>query len=315
MNKTFLVTGGAGFIGVYLARRLIEAGNRVVIVDNLSTGLRENIPDGAEFLELDLSQPGFLSGLPDIPFDALFHLAAQSSGPLSAEQPLYDFQTNAVSTLLLSQWCLKKGISRFLYASSMAVYGNAEILPVPERVTCQPLSYYGISKLTSEHLLQLAANQGLHITSFRMFSVYGPGQNLANFNQGMVSIFLAYVLKNDPIPVKGTFDRFRDFVYIDDVIDAWIIALNQPVAYNKVYNVGAGQPVLVRQLLNAIIKACGYNPDTYPVFESTPTPGDQFGMYADVSRLASDLSWKPSVLLDEGIARMVAWAKNIRKSE
>lgn len=311
MSQTYLVTGGAGFIAAHLTRRLVEAGHHVVVIDNLSTGRRENVPAGAEFLELDLARPDFLTALPNLRFDAVCHLAAQSSGAVSAEKPLYDLQANAVSTLLLSRWCLQQGIPRFLYASSMAIYGNVDTWPVAETAPCQPLSYYGLSKLTSEHLLRLAALEGLSFTSFRMFNVYGPGQNLANLKQGMVSIFLAYILKNEPIPVKGSFERFRDFVYIDDVVDAWLRALHQPIASNKIYNIGSGQPTTVRQLLEVLITACDYTLEEYPVYEDTPTPGDQFGLCANISQLNADLAWSPTVPLSEGIAKMVAWAKNI----
>jgi UDP-glucose 4-epimerase len=285
------------------------------VVDNLSTGKQENVPTGAEFLELDLARPDFLADLPDCRFDAVCHLAAQSSGAVSAEEPLYDMQANAISTLLLSRWCLQRGISRFLYASSMAIYGNVEVLPVDETAPCWPLSYYGVSKLTSEHMLRLAASERLSFTSFRMFSVYGPGQNLANLKQGIVSIYLAYVLNHEPIPVKGSFDRFRDLVYIDDVVDAWLAALDNPAAANRVYNVGSGRPTTVRELLDAIITACGYDPRTYPVYEAEPTPGDQFGMQADISRIQAELNWSPTVPLADGLNRMVTWAKSAAMTE
>ncbi len=310
MSK-YLVTGGAGFIGSHLARRLLEGGHTVVVVDNLSTGKRENIPAGAEFLKLDLARPDFMKNLPDRKFDAVCHLAAQSSGAVSAEKPLYDMQVNAMSTLLLSRWCLERDVPRFLYASSMAIYGEPETLPVAETSSCLPLSYYGVSKLTSEHVLRLAAIEGLRFTSFRMFSVYGPGQNMGNLKQGMVSIFLAYVLKNKPIPVKGSLDRFRDFVYIDDVVDAWIKALNNPVADDKFYNLGSGSPTTVRELIAAIIVACGYDPGKYPVYKVEPTPGDQFGLCADISRAMSDLGWSPTVALADGLTRMVNWVRNV----
>ena len=120
-----------------------------------------------------------------------------------------------MATLLLVRWCLARGIKRFLYASSMAVYGDGAA-PMEEDAPCVPKSHYGVSKLTSEHLLRLAAQQGISCTSFRMFSVYGPGQNLENLKQGMVSIYLAYMLRGVSVPVTGSLERIRDFIYIDD---------------------------------------------------------------------------------------------------
>lgn len=311
MKKNCLVTGGAGFIGSHISRRLLEIDYNVVIVDNLSTGKRENIPPEAEFVQLDVARPDFLTQLPNRDYEAVLHLAAQSSGAISAEKPLYDMQANAASTLLLSRWCLERHIPRFLYASSMAIYGDQQALPVSETADCRPLSYYGVSKLNSEHLLRLASREGLSYTGFRMFSVYGPGQNLANLKQGMVSIFLAYVLKEQPIPVKGSFDRFRDFIYIDDVVSAWLKALTDSAATNQIYNLGSGQPTTVRELITSIIQACGHNPATYEVYEDAPTPGDQFGLYADNSQLQHDLNWSPQTSLSAGIATMVDWAKSV----
>src|SRR5207302_2649077 len=178
------------------------------------------------------------------------------------------------STLTLSRWCLKWGIPRFLYASSMAVYGDVRGLPASEDAPLCPLSYYGVSKLASEHVLRLAQREGLATTAFRMFSVYGPGQNLENLRQGMVSIFLAYLIRQAPIPVKGSLDRFRDFVYIDDVVDAWLRALDRQPASNDspgTYNLGTGRPTTVRRLLDLLIAAVGFSPDTYPVSQEDET--------------------------------------------
>lgn len=308
-----LVTGGAGFIGSHLARRLLDAGHAVVVVDNLSTGTQANVPAGAEFIELDLARPDFLSALPGGKFDVVCHLAAQSSGPASADMPYADLQANAASTLLLSRWCLEHVVPRFLYASSMAIYGNAEALPVAEGAPCMPVSYYGVSKLTSEHVLRLAAREGLSVTSFRMFSVYGPGQNLGNLKQGIVSIYLAYLLQGVPVPVTGSLERFRDLVYIDDVIDAWLKAVDATATPAPAYNLAGGGPTTVRALLTALIASMGL-PADYPIDELPGSAADQFGLYADVSRVHTDLGWQPRITLAAGLQAMVAWARSERGS-
>src|SRR5207248_11339306 len=137
--------------------------------------------------------------------------------------------------------CLARGIPRFVYASSMAVYGNVDQLPASETGTpCRPRSYYGVSKLASEHLLNVASLEGLSSTSLRFFSVYGPGQNLANLRKGIASIYLAYLLDGREVPVTGSLDRFRDLVYVDDVVDLCVRVLALPSTPSPVYNVGTG---------------------------------------------------------------------------
>jgi UDP-glucose 4-epimerase len=303
-----LITGGAGFIGSNLARRLIAEGHAVAVVDNLSTGRQANVPVEAEFVEYDLARADCLDHLPSGKFDAVCHLAAQTSGPASIDMPYYDLQANAASTLLLSRWCLQNNIPRFLYASSMVVYGNKLQSPAFEDASCEPISYYGVSKLTSEHLLRLASLEGLNVTSLRMFSVYGPGQNLGNLKQGMVSIFLAYLLRGEEVPVTGSLERFRDFIYIDDVVDAWVRALNQPRTISAVYNIGTGKPTTIRELLAALVIAMEL-PSNYPVKELPGSASDQFGLFADVSRAGAELNWKPNMKLSDGLRRMVDWAR------
>ena len=303
-----LITGGAGFIGSQLAARLIREKHTVLVVDNLSTGLRGNVPAAAGFIQGDVGNPECVNTLPGDRFDAVCHLAAQSSGPVSAEMPYYDLQANAASTLLLSRWCLAHGIPRFVYASSMAIYGNPTALPVSEVTPCVPRSYYGVSKLASEHILRIACQEGLQSTALRMFSVYGPGQNLDNLKQGMASIFLAYMLKNKKVPVTGSFERFRDFVFIDDVVDLWMRCLTVTQTPGAAYNVATGHPTTVGELLKALLVALDL-PAGYPIQELPGSPSDQFGLYADISAVKRDLGWHPQTQLTDGLRAMVAWAR------
>lgn len=303
-----LVTGGAGFIGSHLARRLLERGHSVVVVDNLSTGRQENVPAGAELLVRDLSGPHGLQGLPR-GVDAVCHLAAQSSGAVSAENPFYDLAANAGSTLLLSRWCIQSGTPRFVYASSMAAYGNAPVEKVSEDAPVLPIAYYGVSKVTSEHLLRLAAREGLNVTSFRIFTSYGPGQDLGNLKQGMVSIYLAYLLKGGPVPVTGSLERFRDIINVADVVEAWVRAVEMPSTPEQVYNLATGRPTKVRELLAALIKAMGL-PADHPIEERPGSPSDQFGVFADTSRIRRDLGFEARVSLEAGLDEMVRWARS-----
>lgn len=303
-----LVTGGAGFIGSALAHRLIDEGYQVSVVDNLSTGKQANVPKEAEFIQYDVAKSDCLEHLPSGKFDAVCHLAAQSSGPVSIEMPYYDLQANAASTLLLSRWCIKNNISRFLYASSMTVYGNKHSSPVSEDAICEPIAYYGVSKLASEHLLRLASLEGLQTTSFRMFSVYGPGQNLGNLKQGMASIFMAYLLRGEEVPVTGSLERFRDFIYIDDVVDAWVRALNMKQTPAPIYNLGTGKATTVSELLKTLIDVIGLD-KKHPIKELAGSAFDQFGLTANISLAEKDLNWKPKMDLYNGLGKMAAWAK------
>jgi UDP-glucose 4-epimerase len=267
------------------------------------------VPPGAAFIEGDISDEAALGSIPPGRIDAVLHLAAQSSGEISDERPDLDLRVNTLGTLLLLSFCRKRGIPRFLYASSMAVYGDPPRNPVSEEGPCHPLSFYGISKRASELYIDHFGREGLATTCFRMFSVYGPGQDLSNLKQGMVSIFLAHLLEGKPVHVKGSGDRFRDFIYIDDVVEAWTRALDCPATYGKIYNLATGKRTLVRDLVRAEIVAFGEDPDRYPVNYSGSTPADQFGLYADISNLKRDLGWKPVISLDQGIRRMVSWAR------
>ncbi len=306
MSDRILVTGGAGFIGSHIATSLLSDGYDVEIVDNLSTGKLENIPSGANFREVDLRFPDAVKSLPEN-CRAVLHLAGQSSGEKSFDDPLYDLDSNCRSTSILATWALTKGVRTFIYASSMGVYGEPESYPVAESTVPQPISYYGASKYAAEQQLRVASLQGLRAVCFRMFSVYGPGQNLADMRQGMVSIFLAQMLREKSVLVKGSLARVRDFVYIDDVVTAWKLVLEMPVS--GVFNLGTGRGTTVRELIAKLAEACGLESSS-AVAAGEGTLGDQFALSADISLARDVLGWRPEISLEEGIARTVEWARS-----
>lgn len=309
--KTYLVTGAAGFIGAKVAERLISLGNRVVTIDNLSTGYLNTIPNGVIFIEGDLQNPDVIDKLNQFSFDTIYHIAGQSSGEISFDDPVYDLQTNTQSTLLLLKYCLATNCRKFIYASTMSVYGDQEVLPVSEEASTYPKSLYGVGKLASEHYLRIYAEYGLATCALRLFNVYGPGQNLANMRQGMVSIFLAQALSSGAIHVKGASERFRDFVYIDDVVDAFVGMENliQQGTYSC-YNVCSGVKTKVGELVDLITQLFQ---DTIPVTYQGATMGDQFGIVGSNHAIVAKLKWSPKVSLPEGLSRMFEWAKNSRK--
>lgn len=198
MSKQAIVTGGAGFIGSHLADALLADGWTVVVIDNLSTGNVENIPDRADLLQIDISQDDFLNYMPTGKFDAIFHLAGQSSGEISFADPQYDAKANILGTVLLLEWCRRTGTDRMIYAGTMGVYGNVTS-PVSEDAPLAPLSFYGTGRLANENYLRIYRDLGVQSTVLRLFNVFGPRQNMANLRQGMVSIFMSYVAAGEPI--------------------------------------------------------------------------------------------------------------------
>jgi len=189
----------------------------------------------------------------------------------------------------------------------MSIYGIVTELPVKEDSRCEPLAFYGVGKLASERYLKIYETRGLKPTILRFFNVYGPGQNMSNLKQGMISIYLAQLLDNDKIVVKGSLDRFRDFIYIEDVVDAVMLSLRSGKAIGKIFNVGTGKQTTVRELLKKLMDLSGIHK---PVIEAGPTPGDQFGIYADISRIQNELSFSPKYTLDDGLRLMIDWAKS-----
>lgn len=303
-----IVTGGAGFIGSHLATRLLDEGWEVIVVDNLSSGHERNIPEGASFIWMDLTTEDSFASLPTNGIDALFHLASHVGQELSFENPAYDLKANALSTLLLLKWALANKVPKFIFASTMNIYGDTDNLPVPESAEIKPPSPYSVGKAASEYLCKIYQGFGIHTTCLRLFNVYGPKQDMKNMKQGMVSIFMSYIARSVPIHVRGSGDRFRDFVYIDDVVDAFYRCLDER-ASGKIYNVCTGIKTPVWELLNGIIVAFGESVETYPVTFGDGTPKDQFGLYGDNSLLMNELGWIPKTDLKSGLKIMADWVK------
>jgi UDP-glucose 4-epimerase len=304
--KHYLVTGAAGFIGSHIAQKLIEGGHRVTTIDNLRTGDPDKIPSGVLFIKGACQDDAAIAQLGNTRFDAIIHIAGQSSGQISFEDPLYDFQTNVEATVKLAEYALRTKSNRFIYASSMSVYGNVPDEPIAEARAPKPISFYGIGKLTSEGYLRMYAGKGLLPTSVRFFNVYGPNQNMNNLKQGMISIYLAQLLKNDTVIVKGALDRFRDFIYIDDVVDFVMTVLDNPKAVNGVFNCGTGVKTTVGDLLKKLISLSGIKKE---IVQEGSTPGDQKGIYADMTLSQKTFGFKPKTDLDTGLEAMIEWAK------
>ena len=306
MNKQIvLVTGAAGFIGSAVAKRILSMGYDVVTVDNLSTGYKTNIPENVIFYEGDLQDKHLVSQLEKYNFFTIFHIAGQSSGEISFDDPVYDLQSNAQSTLLLIQLALKVNCKKFIYASTMSVYGEQEDKPITEETTTSPKSFYSVGKLASEHYMNIYKDFGIDFFAMRLFNVYGPGQNMDNLRQGMVSIFLNQAITNNHIIVKGDNNRYRDMVFIDDIVNAFIYAFKSDKKGFQVYNVCTGQKTKVKEVI-AIITNLFTSP--IGVEYKGNTAGDVFGIYGSNKKIKNELDWTPKMSLVEGIKLMYEWA-------
>lgn len=302
-NKV-LVTGVAGFIGSHVASRFLREGCQVVGIDDLSSGNLSNVPEGVHFISGDLSKPSTVVRLPR-DCRVILHLAGQSSGEISFDDPVSDLEKNTVSTLNLIRYGLENRVERFVYASSMSVYGEVEDKPVREDRQCRPLSCYGVGKHAAEGYLRVYYKQ-LPFVILRMFNVYGPGQDMNNLRQGMVSIFLAQAVRNGRIEVKGSLSRFRDFIFIDDVVETWFRAVTHPAAAGRIFNVGTGIRTTVGDLLENI---CALVPGS-SYFIQGSTLGDQNGIYADITETRTCFGLDAFTTLESGLRSFVEWARN-----
>ena len=307
-----LVTGGAGFIGSHLADSLVRDGAAVLVIDDFSSGSSHNISGEWSFIEGDVRDPSTLASISG-PVDIVYHLASHVGQELSYERPIHDFEVNALATGLLAQWSLESGSPFVVFASSMNVYGDPDggVEAVSERTPANPPSPYAVAKLASEGMLNVLGAVGLRSASLRLFNVYGPRQDLTNMKQGMVSIFLSFILRAEPIVVRGSTERFRDFIYVDDVVDAFRCVGDART--QGIYNVGTSRKTTIQELIPMLLDAMGEDPNGYPVLMQEGTIKDQFGVIADSSLLQSK-GWHPDVELQDGLSRMAKWAKTSRFS-
>ena len=302
----YLVTGVAGFIGAAIAKRLLNEEHEVVGIDNLSTGYLDHIPEGVQFYEIGVHEVEVLKILKNYQFDAIFHIAGQSGGELSYADPIYDLQSNSQSTLLLLKYASESKCKKIIYAGTVSVYGEPKTsLKIPETEDLMPKSFYGVGKLASEHYLRIYAQQfGLDTISLRLFNVYGPGQNLNNLQQGITSIYLSQAVRGKHIHVKGSKDRFRDLIYIDDVIDAFMTVLTDKFKGFNTYNVCTGKKTVVENIVNEIKRNLPF--DVSVEYEGL-TPGDVFGYTGSPEKLMSESNWEPNMEFKDGLKIMVEW--------
>lgn len=232
------VTGGAGFIGSHLVDRLIEDGHTVQVIDNLYTGNKEFVHSKAQFVELDIRDPKLYSVLEEFRPDYIFHEAAQTEVSTSMSDPMLDCDINLMGVINLLNAAVKLDIKKFLMPSSAAVYGNLDTLPLNENMIGNPSSFYGLTKLTTEHYLRIYHEAfGLPYVCYRYSNVFGPRQGNGG-EGGVISIFAKAIVQDSPIIIYGDGKQTRDFIYVDDVVEANILGMQHQVI--GIYNVSTG---------------------------------------------------------------------------
>ena len=299
-----VVTGGAGFIGSDLVDALIQRGDEVLVVDDLSTGVREQVNSRATFWHLDLRHPDITARLVDWRPEAICHLAAQMSISRSVREPLFDAGVNLIGALHVLE-AARQVKARLLFSSTGgALYGDADVLPTPETEPAWPVSPYGVAKLSFEHYLHCyRVAHGLSYAALRYANVYGPRQN-PHGEAGVVAIFCLRLLAGEPAVVNGDGTFTRDYIYVDDVVRANLAALDSGEIGH--FNVGTGRQVTINQIFHLVVDHLGLDvAETHgPV-----RPGDQRTSALDSGLIERTLGWRPEVDLETGIARTADWFK------
>ncbi len=309
-----LVTGGAGFIGAHLVKKLIDLKHKVLVVDNLKViGGIPFIHPKCKFLKGDILDKRTLDLIKKWKPQIIYHIAAQSGGESAYDDPKNDYLSNGYGTYLLSLLAKELKVKKFIYTSSVAVYGSNPQKKINEKTKINPDSIYGISKYAGEMFInQILKNTNIQTLIFRVFNTYGPGENLNYLKKGMVSIYCSYVWRNKPILVKGSLNRFRNYQFIDDIINILILSLkNKRLSKNEIINLTTGKAEKVKNLLKKILKI--NNKKKYKVLETKGTPGDSFGYDASNTYLKSKFKNYTFIPLEKGLKLYFQWINRVPK--
>ncbi len=298
-----LVTGGAGFIGSHIADALVAAGHEVTVVDNLSSGKRENVNPKAKLCVADVASPDMARIFSEGKFDAVDHHAAQASVSVSVKEPLLDARVNIMGIINLLQESVRTGVKRFIFASSGGtVYGATDKLPADESLPFAAFSPYGVSKVASELYLKVYALQhGLQYVALRYGNVYGPRQD-PHGEAGVVAIFSQKMLGGGNPMIFGDGEYGRDYVYVDDIVRANLAALEK--GENEGINIGTGVATTTNRIFEVLREKSGYPRDAE---HGPPRAGDLRANYLNAAKARKVLGWTPQVPLELGLERTVAW--------
>lgn len=301
----YLVTGGGGFIGSHLVRFLVARGDEVNVLDNFSTGKRENLKGvDMRLFEGDIRDCSHVSRAA-LGVDTVFHQAALCSVARSVEDPCSSHDVNATGTLNLFEASRRAGVRRVVYASSSSVYGDSASLPKEESMPTAPLSPYAVSKLVGEHYAALYSRlYGLETVGLRYFNVFGPRQDPTSEYAAVIPKFLSGILKQEPIQVFGDGSQTRDFTYVDNVVQANVAASTSSNAAGQVFNIACGERWSLLDLLKRLETTLQTEADV--VFRDRRV-GDVKHSQASIEKAREVLDYSPAVGFDEGISRTVSW--------
>jgi nucleoside-diphosphate-sugar epimerase len=305
---SYLVTGGAGFIGSHLAEELVRRGHRVRVVDSLITGKRRNVAHikDVEFLEGDLADSGIARRAVD-GVEYVLHQAAIPSVPRSVDDPLTSNQANITASLNILVAARDAGVKRLVYAGSSAVYGDTPTLPKREDMPTRPLSPYALQKLVAEQYGQMFTSlYGFETVTTRYFNVFGPRQDPGSPYSGVISLFSTALLEGRQPIIYGDGEQTRDFTYVANVVDGVLRACEAPKAAGEVMNVATGGRISLNELLRVMNKICGTKAE--PIYKE-PRAGDVRDSQADISKARTLLGYEPIVGFEEGLRHTLDWCR------
>jgi len=303
----YLVTGGAGFIGYNITKRLLDEGSFVRILDNFSTGKRDNIAPFInnprfELYEGDLRSYHIVrAAVKDM--DYVLHQGALPSVPRSIADPITTNDVNILGTLNILEASKEYKIKRVVFASSSSVYGNNQILPKKEDMKCEPLSPYALSKYTGERYCQIYSSlYGLETVCLRYFNVFGPYQDPKSQYSAVIPKFINLILENKTPIIYGDGTQSRDFTYVDNVVNANILACNTPNISNEIFNIACGNNYSINQLIKIIAQKL--NKEVFPIYHEFKN-GDVMHSLADITKAVTILKYKPSIDFETGLCRLI----------
>ena len=299
-----LVTGGAGFFGSHVVDGLVAEGHDVLVVDNLTTGTATNLSSGAEFADVDIADDGFVEVAKSFSPRVISHLAAQASVPVSMSDPILDARVNIMGGLNVSRAAVEVGCEQVLYINTGgALYGEPDYLPCDEAHPIRSVSGYALSKWTSECYFRMLLPESIPLKVLRYANIYGPRQS-PHGESGVISIFTRRMLDGEAVRIFGDGEYTRDYIYVDDCVEAHNLAMSY--AESLVVNFGTGEGTSVNQVFRHLQAITGYDE---PAIYDAPRPGDVRHITLDPSRAKRKLGWKPRVGLLEGLEKTVAYMR------